>query len=58
METPAEVKLEFGVGALYVTISWSERMSQSLTDLSSLQVTKFSPPGWKAYEKYVFRTVI
>ena len=48
METPAEVKLEFGVGALYVTISWSERMSQSLTDLSSLQVTKFSPPGWKA----------
>ena len=29
-ETPVEVKLELGVGALYTAISWSERISQSL----------------------------
>ena len=47
-ERPADVKDELGLGALYTVISWSERISQSLEVLSSLQVAKFSPPGWKA----------
>ena len=49
-ETPVEVKLELGVGGLYMTTSWSDLMSHSLEVLSSEQVTKLFPLGWKERE--------
>ena len=49
-ERPVEVKLELGDGGLNTVISWSERRSQSREVLSSEQVTKLLPQGWKANE--------
>ena len=43
--TPTLVKLDLEEGGEYWQISWSPRMSQSLTVLSSLQVRKLRPEG-------------